>query len=203
MVRTKRAHVIANKRIATTSRGAKQGASTPAERFRMNLRSLIHGTGLTQKVVCEKIGIEYKRLRKLCGDGLARISPENHEDVRKICSYFGIKRTRLLWSPTLRTADRLPASDSELDAYVEMLVWVWGVNPKLSQLRTALKWINLASEAAVKIAAPDPKDDDDFDMEDLGVRDRNDDDDGYGRGFGKEERAEFALSRRGKRSDDD
>ena len=38
-----------------------------------------------------------------------------------------------------------------------MLVWVWGVNPKLSQLRTALKWINLASEAAVKIAAPDPK----------------------------------------------
>ncbi len=176
MVRTKRTHVIASKRIATNSCRTKQGASTPIDRFRTNLRSLIHGTGLTQKDVAEKIKIEYKRLRKLCGDGLARISPENHEDVRKICRFFGLKRTRFLWSPNLSTADRLSASDPDLDSYIQLLAWVWEQNPKLRELRRALKHIDLAVKAALKVAAPDPKNDNYSDM-DIGVRDRNDDDD--------------------------
>lgn len=179
MATTKRPQTSSHKVDATTLVGAKRGASTPAERFRTNLRSLIRRKGLTQKEAAKKIGIRYQRLRKLCNEGLARIPTEDKEDLRKVRRFFNIKRTRLLWSPTLSTDRHPPAkySEEELDVSIEQLVWVWGVNPKLRQLRTVMKWINLALEAAVAKLAPQPKGDGELDMG-IGIRDRNVEDEG-------------------------
>ena len=201
MAKSKHTHVTSTKGHATIRMGAVRGATTPAGRFRQNLRALIRGAGVSQKEASKKIGITYQRLRKLCGRGLARVSSDSREELRKICRFFGIKRTRLLWSPSLCATDRLPTGDFELDEYVEKLTWVWGKNRKLPQLRRALKSIDNAVTATVQILSPDAKDDDDSDTE-LGVRDRSGYDDYSGMDFEKGARAEFAASRR-RRADDD
>jgi hypothetical protein len=181
--------------------GTKQGASSPAERFRTNLRTRIRSKGITQKEAAEKIGIKYQRLRKLCGQGLARIPTKDSEDLRKICRFFGIKRTRLLWSSTVNT-DRPPKySEGELDAYIETLAWVWGKFPKLRQLRTAMKWIDRASKAAIEMLAPEPEDEGELDM-DIGIRDRIDFGERWGTNSTKNERRECYSSRFAKDNDD-
>jgi len=161
--------------------------------------------GITQQEASKKIGVGYQRLRKLCSNGLARIPAQDKEDLKKICQFFGIKRTRLLWSSTLNTAAHPPAkySEVELDVCIQKLIWVWRQNPKLRQLRLAMKWIDRAGDVAVDMLIPNTNDDGE-DLTVLGVRDPNNYDDQFGVDYEKEARANYGFSqRRGRRDDND
>lgn len=74
---------------------------TRQQQFRENLREMVSRRGLTQKEAAKEIGIRWNWFRKACSDGIARVTPRNQKVLQQIAKFFGLARTRLLWSPRL------------------------------------------------------------------------------------------------------
>jgi hypothetical protein len=145
--------------------------TTSADIFRHNLRGLIQDRGLTQRQAAEEIGVDYLWLRKVCAVGISKPQVRTKPRIEKIRAFFGIGRARLLWSKSLRTESRPdPAkySEHELLVAIELLSSAFRLNPRLRQVRLALKAIERASNQAgqeqrakrmsekVKMKAPPP-----------------------------------------------
>ncbi len=132
--------------------GCKMSTSDPAEIFRDNLRALIRDRGLTQRQAAEEIGVDYWWLRKACTNGIGKPKEKTKPKIERIRAYFGIGRTRMLWSRQLKTVSRpQPAkySEEELTIAIEELSWAFRLNPRLKKVRAALRAIRRALTEAV------------------------------------------------------
>ncbi len=131
--------------------GCKMSTGEPAEIFRDNLRALIRDRGLTQRQAADEIGVDYLWLRKACANGISKPQVRTKPKIEKIRAYFGIGRTRLLWSKSLRTASRPDTalySEEELLVAIEELTWAFRLNPRLEKVRSALRAIRRAATEA-------------------------------------------------------
>ncbi len=120
--------------------------------FRDNLRRLLSDRGLTQKEAAFQIGIDYRWLRKVCANGISKPQERTKERIEKIRLFFGIERTRLLWSQNFKTEPRKQVakySEQELEVAIQELSWAFGIDPKLPAVREAIRSIH----RAVKITA--------------------------------------------------
>lgn len=121
--------------------------------FRDNLRCLLSDRGLTQKEAADQIGIDYWWLRKICANGINKPQERTKERIEKIRLFFGIERTRLLWSPNLKTEPRTqPAkhSEQELEVALQELSWAFRAEPRLPAVREALRAIRRAATKAAE-----------------------------------------------------
>jgi len=119
--------------------------------FRENLRSLIRDRGLTQKQAAEEIDVPYEWLRKACAYGISRPQQRTMGKIEKVRVYFGVERSRLLWSPSLKTSNRPVLgkySDDELHLAIEGLKWAFQVNPRHKTVRRALTAMRRATTTA-------------------------------------------------------
>ena len=98
MVVKKQLQRIANKGVAENHGGANRDKRTPPSGFVLTCVPSSRVEGLPKKLRPIRLA-SVTGSTKLGGRGLARIAVENREDLRKICRFFGIKRTRLLWLP--------------------------------------------------------------------------------------------------------
>lgn len=133
--------------------GCNMSTNDPAEIFRDNLRALIRDRGLTQRQAADEIGVDYLWLRKACANGISKPQERTKERIEKIRRFFGVGRTRLLWSRSLRTENRPePAlySEEELKVAIESLSLAYRLNPRLKKVRAALRAIRRASTEALE-----------------------------------------------------
>jgi transcriptional regulator with XRE-family HTH domain len=84
-----------------------------ADQFRHNLRALILQSGLSQRESAQRIGIEYKALRRLIEEGLVRIDSRNEARLQAVCKFYGIEKISHLWSPRLETDRDLRTSETQ------------------------------------------------------------------------------------------
>lgn len=121
--------------------------------FRDNLRRLLSDRGLTQKEAAAQIGIDYWWLRKICASGINKPQERTNERIEKIRLFFGIERTRLLWSPNLKTEPRnqiAKHSEAELEHAIVELSWAFRFDPKFPAVREALRAIRRAATKAAE-----------------------------------------------------
>lgn len=133
--------------------GSKMSTKPAAIVFRDNLRRLLSDRGLTQKEAADQIGIDYWWLRKICASGINKPQERTRERIEKIRLFFGIERTRLLWSPNLKTEPRTQVakySESELEHAVVELSWAFRFDPKFPAVRVALRAIRRAATKAAE-----------------------------------------------------